>query len=68
MNEKELFKEVLDYFVKQYNLTLEVPYPDRPTYFIIKQGGTQIGDMNIDGYNLLYNLSRLCKFLENELI
>lgn len=65
MSEKELFNEVLNYFVDNYHLEIERPYNDG--YMIIKQGNRELGDFNSDGYNLLSNLSNLCKILKSEL-
>lgn len=66
MSEKELFNEVLQYFVDYYRLTIERPYNDG--YMIIKRGNEEIGSFNSDGYNLLRNLSQLCNTLKGELL
>jgi len=65
MTDKELFNEVLDKFQKQYGFEVERPYNDG--YIELIQNGDSIGGMNTDGYNLLYNLSRLCRMLKDEL-
>ena len=66
MNEKELFDEVLKYFVDYYKLEITHPYNDG--YMIISKNGKEIGDFNVTGYNLLYNLTSLCETLKQELI
>ncbi|MBQ8218234.1 MAG: hypothetical protein IJZ79_02920 [Bacilli bacterium] len=65
MNDKELFNEVLKNFADTYRLEIIHPYDDE--YFELKKNGTDIGGFNPTGYNLLYNLKRLCKLLEQEL-
>lgn len=62
MTEKELFKEVLDNLTNKYNLTVERPYNDE--YIVIKKDNETLGEFNTSGYNLLYNLKRLCNALE----
>lgn len=62
MTEKELFKEVLDNLTNKYNLTVERPYNDE--YIVIKKDNETLGEFNTSGYNLLYNLKRLCNTLE----
>jgi hypothetical protein len=37
-------------------------------YFIIHKNGKEIGGFNPSGFNLLYNLKRLCNLLEGELL
>jgi len=59
-NDKERFVEILNRFAEQYrsrNIKLEgtMVYIDGICKF------------NIDGYNLLYNLYRLCNALESQL-
>ena len=65
MTDKELFNAVLDRFCEEYGLKIERPYGDG--YFVVKKGKAEIGGMNQDGYNLLCNLSKLCRILEFEL-
>ena len=66
MNDRELFDEVLARFEEQYGLYIERPYDDRCTFIFKKD--EELGFMNTDGYNLLYNLTRLCDILKEELI
>ena len=66
MTDKELFLEVLNRFADQYDLEVEQPFNDG--YFKITKHGEVIGGINIDGYNLLYCLSRLCGLLKDELL
>ena len=66
MTDKELFNEVLNSFIKKYNLDIIHPYND--SYIKIYQNEKMIGDLNSDGYCLLRNLSVLCMMLEHELI
>ena len=65
MTDRELFKEVLNNFAENYKL--EISYPYRDEYFIIHKNGKEIGGFNPSGFNLLYNLKRLCNLLEEEL-
>ena len=65
MNDKQLFNEVLERFQQQYDFEVEHPYNDG--YIEIVKDGEIIGGMNTDGYNLLYNLTRLCRTLKDEL-
>lgn len=61
MEGKELFKEVLDFF--------RAAYPHRDIALIenlvFVDGSVKF---NIEGFNLLYNLKRLCNTLSDELI
>lgn len=66
MTDRELFKEVLKNFAENYKLEITYPYGD--DYFIIYKNGKEIGGFNPSGFNLLYNLKRLCNLLEYELI
>lgn len=65
MNDKELFEQVLNNLTNQYGLKIEKPYNDG--YIVIKKGDEALGAFNTSGYNLLYNLKRLCNVLEGEL-
>jgi len=65
MTDRELFEEVLNRFQKQYRFEIEHPYGD--AYFELKKNEEVIGGMNPEGYNLLYNLFKLCKLLQREL-
>ena len=68
MADMELFNEVLKRFEEQYSLTVERPYPYYPTIIQVKnEAGRVVGEMNTEGYNLLFNLKRLCDMLEDEL-
>ena len=67
MTDRELFEEVLKRFEEQYRLRIDRPYSDG--YFeLVDEGGNNLGGMNSDGYNLLFNLSRLCALLKDELL
>ena len=66
INEKEMFQKLLGYFLDKYDLELKRPYGD--SYICIYRGNDMIGEMNYEGYNLLYNLKRLCDILKDELI
>ena len=66
MTDRELYTAVFENFVEKYNLTFEQPF--NSGYTLVYKNGRLIGEFNIDGYNLLYNLDRLCKMLEDELI
>lgn len=66
MTDKELFEEVFNRFVERYNIIVERPYNNN--YVVLKlRSGYVIGEFNYDGYNLLYNLDRLCKVFEYEM-
>lgn len=66
MTDKELFEEVFNRFVERYNVIVERPYNNN--YVVLKlRSGYVIGEFNYDGYNLLYNLDRLCKVFEYEM-
>lgn len=65
MNDKQLFNEVLERFQQQYGFEVERPYNDG--YIELIKDGDVLGGMNTDGYNLLYNLTRLCRTLKDEL-
>lgn len=65
MTDYEIFDAVLERLSEQYRLTVIRPYGDG--YFILKKDEKELGGMNPDGFNLLYNLTRLCKMLEEEL-
>ena len=65
MNDKELFNAVLERFQKQYGFEVDRPYNDG--YIELTKDGDSLGGMNTDGYNLLYNLTRLCRTLKDEL-
>jgi len=59
-----IFEHVMDYFKAKYpyrRIQYEFMYGDR---MISIDGEIQF---NLEGYNLLYNLTRLCKCLEDEL-
>lgn len=59
--EVEMFKEVLNYFVERYpSSRLEM----RGT--IVRVNGKDV--FNMDGWNLLFNLKRLCEALKDELL
>ena len=66
MNEKELFNEVLDYFVDYYKL--EIRKPTTNDYIEIYKGDNLLGGFNPSGHNLLFCLRELCRILEQELI
>ena len=62
--ESTIFCSVLDHLTSQYKL--EVGGCDG----ILKlknHYGRMLGEFNTEGYCLLYNLTRLCKLLEDEL-
>ena len=61
MNEKELFDDVIDYFLVEYNLTLKSPNTDG--YIDILKDGKSIGGFTYSNYNLLKNLTNLCNIL-----
>lgn len=65
MREKELFDEILNCFIEQYRLEIKYPYNDG--YMEIRKDDKFLGSFNRDGYNLLFNLSRLCDVLNGEL-
>ena len=66
MTDKDLFEEVLKNFQDNYKLKIEKPNND--CYIIINDNsGSYLGEMNYSGYNLLYNLTRLCDILKFEL-
>ena len=68
MSDIEIFIQVLERLAEQYRLT--IVRPDGDQYFELFESGKlggMIGAMNPDGYNLLHNLSRLCKMLEGKL-
>lgn len=65
MNDKQLFNEVLERLQQQYDFEVERPYNDG--YIELIKDGDVLGGMNTDGYNLLYNLTRLCRTLKDEL-
>ena len=59
--EGEMFKEVFNYFVERYSSSrLEM----RGT--IVRVNGKDV--FNMDGWNLLFNLKRLCEALKDELL
>lgn len=59
--EKELFNQVFEHFQARYDhRNLEISAK------IVYDKGKAV--FNTDGYNLLYNLKRLCKTLEDELL
>ena len=64
--QKHLFLRTLYSLVNEYEAEVDYPYED--SYFEIIKNGKVIGGMNPDGYNLLYNLTRLCEILKDELI
>lgn len=67
MADKELFEEVLKNFQDTYKLKIDKPNND--CYIVINDdSGNSLGEMNYSGYNLLYNLTRLCDILKSELI
>lgn len=59
MSDRELFREVFKYFQSTYR-GLEM------TGSIVSYKGEPV--MNIEGFNLLYNLTRLCRVLQDELL
>lgn len=66
MTDKDLFEEVLKNFQDSYKLKIEKPNND--CYIVINDNsGSYLGEMNYSGYNLLYNLTRLCDILKFEL-
>lgn len=59
-----IFESTMDYF--------KAKYPDRRIQYEFMYGDKMISidgeiQFNLEGYNLLYNLTRLCKCLEDEL-
>ena len=66
MTDYELFNAVLDRLSEFHRLTIVRPYGDQ-VIEIKNHYGRSLGMMNPDGYNLLYNLTRVCKMLEDEL-
>lgn len=63
--ETNVFTSVLEAFQEKYphrNIRVEVQYGDR---MISVDNEIQF---NLEGYNLLYNLKRLCDALEDELL
>ena len=66
MTDKELFEEVMKRFVNDYKVVVECPYNDGYKVFKLRSG-YEIGAFNSDGFNLLYNLNKLCKIFEYEL-
>lgn len=65
MSDKELFMEVLDNFIDTYGLSIERPYGD--SCLSIIKDNKELGMINPSGYNLLRNLTELCKILNSEL-
>lgn len=65
MTDFEIFMAVLERLTEQYRLT--VIRPDGDQYFELKKDERMLGAMNPDGYNLLTNLTRLCRMLEEEM-
>lgn len=59
MSDKQIFEETFRYFQTQYNgLEMEGT-------LVVYNGERKF---NTDGFNLLYNLSRLCELIKEELI
>lgn len=67
MNEKEILGAVISCFAKAYGLQVTQPYKDGYTVFR-DDSGKEIDSINFDGYNLLYNLTKLCELLNAELL
>ena len=66
-SERQVFDSVIEKFQAQYpNRNIEVVNDTYPGDEIVKIDHRTM--FNITGYNLLYNLQRLCKCLEGELI
>ena len=64
VSEKELFEQVLNVVAAHHNLTVERPYKDCPGYIKVYHEGELLGEMNYDGYLLIYNCGRLYKMCE----
>lgn len=64
-DEKELFLEVLEHFKSQYPRR-GIEIRDKGYGGIVSIDGRE--KFNTEGYNLLYNLKRLCDCLEDELL
>lgn len=64
-DEKELFKEVLEHFRDQYPRR-RIEIKEYGYGGIVRIDGED--KFNTSGYNLLYNLKRLCDCLEDELL
>lgn len=66
MNEQKLFALIFEHFQNKYgHANLEMVNPYGPKRTIVSMNGEMI--FNTDGYNLLYNLTRLCDALKEEL-
>lgn len=63
MNEKELFNEVLRYFMDTYP-EIEVRRPNDNGYLEFYLGSECLGSFNSDWLNLLRSLKELCNIFE----
>ncbi len=65
MLERELFGELINHFIDEYGIEVEVPEDD--SVMVFYKNGKELGSMDTDKRSLLDNISELSRILKTEI-